>query len=53
MKSPSFALIGLFLSSVLASPTSGSKNDQPINDKGKGAPLLGKGTWIYFLELGM
>ncbi|KAK5684697.1 hypothetical protein LTS12_029102, partial [Elasticomyces elasticus] len=41
MKSPSFALIGLFLSSVLASPTSGSKNDQPINGKGKGAPLLG------------
>ncbi|BCR91012.1 uncharacterized protein ACHE_60898A [Aspergillus chevalieri] len=40
MKSQSFVLVGLFLSSVLASPTA-SKNDQPINGQGKGAPILG------------
>lgn len=41
MKSQSFALVGLFLSSVLASPAV-SKNDQPINGQGKGAPILGR-----------
>lgn len=44
MKSQSFALFGLFLSSVFASP---AKNDQPINGKGKGAPLLGKDNSIH------
>lgn len=44
MKSQNFALFGLFLSSVFASP---AKNDQPINNKGKGAPLLGENTSIH------
>ena len=45
MRFRSFALVGLLSSTALAVPKvkrSGPGNAEPINDEGKGAPLLGK-----------
>lgn len=44
MRFQSFALVGLLSSTTLATPKvkqSGSGNPEPIDDSGKGAPLLG------------
>lgn len=48
------ALVGILSSSALAVPKANkraSSNSQPINDSGKGAPLLGQyKPYVYFLS---